>query len=88
MLDDEIIRPSNSPWSSPLWVVPKKMDASGKRKWRNINDLLDKLGQYHYFSTLDLASGFCQIEVDEASIPKTAFIRNTAILNSSVFRWE
>ncbi|KAI5756548.1 hypothetical protein M8J77_025839 [Diaphorina citri] len=93
MLDDEIIRPSNSPWSSPLWVVPKKMDASGKRKWRividyrklnektvgdryplpNINDLLDKLGRCHYFSTLDLASGFYQIEVDEASIPKTAF---------------
>lgn len=34
MLEQNIIRPSNSPWSAPLWVVPKKMDASGKQKWR------------------------------------------------------
>ena len=38
MLDQKIIRPSSSPWSSPLWVVPKKMDASGKRKWRLVTD--------------------------------------------------
>lgn len=24
MLDQNIIRPSNSPWSAPIWVVPKK----------------------------------------------------------------
>lgn len=38
MLRDEIIRPSISPWSSPLWVVPKKLDASGNRKWRVVID--------------------------------------------------
>lgn len=93
MLDQNIIRPSYSPWTSPIWVVPKKTDASGKKKWRivvdyrklnektvadkyplpNIDDLLDKLGRCQYFTTLDLASGFHQIEVDEESIPKTAF---------------
>lgn len=93
MLDSNIIRPSNSPWSSPIWVVPKKVDASGKRKWRvvidfrklneksiddkyplpNINDLLDKLGKCQYFTTLDLASGFHQIEMDEKDVEKTAF---------------
>lgn len=93
MLDQNIIRPSNSPWSSPIWVVPKKMDASGKQKWRvvidyrklnektiddkfplpNITDLLDKLGKCQYFTTLDLASGFHQIEMKEEDIPKTAF---------------
>nr|XP_018911345.1 PREDICTED: transcription initiation factor TFIID subunit 1-like [Bemisia tabaci] len=82
MLDQGIIRPSYSPWSSPLWVVPKKLDASGKPKWRvvidyrklnaktvgdkyplpNIGDLLDKIGRCNYFTTLDLASGFHQIE--------------------------
>lgn len=93
MLSQGIIRPSESAWSSPIWVVPKKSDASGKTKWRlvvdfrklnekthddkypipNINDVLDKLGNCQYFSTLDLASGFYQVEMDPKDIPKTAF---------------
>lgn len=93
MLDQGIIRPSDSAWSSPIWIVPKKSDASGKTKWRividfrkvnektiddkypipNITDILDKLGNCQYFSTLDLASGFHQIEMNPADISKTAF---------------
>lgn len=93
MLDQKIIQPSTSPWSAPVWVVPKKMDASGKPKWRvvidyrklneitvddkyplpNISDLLDQLGKCQYFTTLDLASGFHQIEIDPQDVPKTAF---------------
>lgn len=38
MLKQEIIRPSISPYNSPLWVVPKKSDASGQRKWRVVTD--------------------------------------------------
>lgn len=88
-----IIQHSNSPWSSPIWIVPKKIDASGKQKWRrvidyrklnektiddkyplpNITDLLDKLGKANYFTTLDLASGYHQIEVHRDDISKTAF---------------
>lgn len=93
MLEQGIIRPSFSPWSSPIWIVPKKLDASGKQKWRlvidyrkinektindkypipNISDILDKLGKANYFSTLDLASGFHQIEIHSDDTPKTAF---------------
>lgn len=93
MLRQGIIRPSYSPWSSPVWIVPKKLDASGQRKWRvvidyrkvnertigdkypipNITDILDRLGKAKYFTTLDLASGFHQIEMQEDSISKTAF---------------
>lgn len=93
MLSQGIIRPSDSAWSSPIWIVPKKADASGKTKWRlvvdfrklnektfddkypipNISDVLDKLGNCQYFTTLDLASGFYQVEMHPEDIPKTAF---------------
>lgn len=38
MLDQRIIQPSLSPWSSPIWIVPKKIDASGQKKWRIVID--------------------------------------------------
>jgi len=38
MLQDKIIRHSNSQWNAPLLVVPKKADASGKTKLRVVVD--------------------------------------------------
>lgn len=93
MLADGIIQNSISPWTSPIWIVPKKADASGKKKWRivvdyrklndktiddkfpipNMDEILDKLGRSVYFTTLDLKSGFHQIEVDPKDRAKTAF---------------
>lgn len=96
LLSEDIIQESHSPWSAPVHLVPKKMDASGEVKYRmvidyrrlnditiddkyplpNINDLLDKLGKSTYFSTIDLASGYHQIEVEKADRQKTAFTAN------------
>jgi hypothetical protein len=38
MLRDWIIVPSTSPWNSPIFVIPKKVGATGKRKWRIVVD--------------------------------------------------
>lgn len=38
MLKQGIIRESNSPYNSPLWIVPKKIDNSIIKKWRILID--------------------------------------------------
>ena len=88
MLDANVIRPSNSPWSSCVVAVRKP---SGKLRlcldYRKLNEVtvkdayplpkidasLDKLSESEWFSTLDLASGFHQVEMDHDDRPKTAF---------------
>ena len=38
LLEQDIIQPSISPFNSPLWVVPKKPDADGNKRWRLVID--------------------------------------------------
>ena len=38
MLDQGIIRPSNSPYSAPIWIVPKGSEKEGHKKWRVVID--------------------------------------------------
>lgn len=38
IIEQGIIRKSNSPYCSPIWIVPKKSDASGKAKFRIVID--------------------------------------------------
>jgi len=34
LLNNDIIKTSDSPYNSPLWIVPKKPDSKGNKKWR------------------------------------------------------
>ena len=48
-----------------------------------IDDVLDLLVGQKFFSTLDMASGYWQIEIDEQSKAKTAFI-----VQNHVYEWN
>lgn len=89
MLERDVIEPSDSPWSSPVVLVRKK-DNSWRFcvDYRRLNkitkkdvyplpridDTLDCLKGANFFSSMDLSSGYWQVEVDEADREKTAFI--------------
>ena len=83
------IRPSTSPWASPIVLVRKK---NGKVRpcvdYRKLNavtkkdafplpriqDCLDSVSGARFFSTLDITSAYNQVPVQDSDIPKTAFV--------------
>ncbi|MCG8112252.1 MAG: reverse transcriptase, partial [Candidatus Thiodiazotropha taylori] len=84
-----VIRPSVSPWASPIVLVRKK--DGGVRPcvdYRRVNqlvkpdgfplpriqDCLDAVSGSKLFSTFDLTSGYFQIPLKEEDIPKSAFV--------------
>ena len=87
-LQDEVIEPSNSPWSSTLVPVTKKtgtiwwvldfravnsVTAADSYPCLNISDILSSLGKSTFLSTLDASSAYNVIPVSLESRPITAF---------------
>ncbi len=87
LLEKKIIQPSTSPWASPVVVVDKKdgnmrlcrlqrtecKDLPGCLSYATITDILESLKGAKVFSTLDLKSGYWQMEMEQSSVEKTAF---------------
>ena len=89
MLAENVVQESVSPWASPI-VLTKKKDSSLRfcvdyrclnaviRKdvfpLPRIDDLLDRMRGKSVFSTLDTKTGYWQIQMEEKSREKTAFI--------------
>lgn len=89
MLREGTARRSDSPWASPLHLVPKKTEG-----WRpcgdyralnartipdrypvhHIQDFAHRIHGCHVFSVLDLVKAYTQIPVNPDDVPKTAII--------------
>jgi len=99
MLENGLISPSKSPWSSFVVLVKKK---NGKLRlcidYRKLNkitkrdvyplpridEILDTLKGAKWFSTLDLASGYWQVEMKPENREKTAFITKYGLFEFNV----
>ncbi|GBO32566.1 Retrovirus-related Pol polyprotein from transposon 297 [Araneus ventricosus] len=88
MVDNKIIEESSGPWASPILLVKKKYgstrfcvdyrklnDITIKNSYHlpRIDDTMDTLNGSQWFSTLDLKSGYWQVEFQPEDKEKTAF---------------
>ena len=101
-LDKGWVRPSTSPWATPVTYV-KKADGSLRLvfDYRKVNaqthddasplpridQLLSELTGARYYSKIDLKQGYNQIPMEESSIPVTAFVIPIAVKGARHFEW-
>lgn len=99
MLTKGIISPSKSPWVSPIVLVNKK-DGTTRFcvDYRKVNsvthkdayplprvdDTLDTLSGSNWFSTIDLKSGYWQVEMAPEDREKTAFCTREGLFEFNV----
>ena len=98
LLSIGVIQPSSSDWASPPVLVRKKdgkvrwcidyralnnVTVKDAYPLPNISECLDSLGDAKFFSTLDMSSGYYQIEIAEEDRAKTAFLTKYGLFEHS-----
>jgi hypothetical protein len=103
MLSKGLIRPSVSPWGSPILFVDKRdgtirlcvdyrelneVTIKNKYPLPKIEDLYDKLNGAKVFSKIHLRTGYHQLKVRESDIPKTAFTTRYSLFEYTVMSFS
>ena len=99
MEKDDVIRPSSSPWASPVVLVQKRdgtlrfcvdyrkineVTTKDAYPLPRVDDTLNTLAGSQWFTTLDLLSGYWQVEVAEQHREKTAFCTSEGLYEFNV----
>ena len=93
LVENGVARKSESPWTSPIHLVPKGESWRVCGDYRRLNNVTEKdaypmpninalysvLHGSKIFTNLDLVRGYNQIPMEENSIPKTAVITPTGL---------
>ena len=89
MLDNDIIEPSSSNWSSPCVLIPKPdktfrfctdyrkvntFTKSDSFPIPRIDDLIDRIGDATYITKIDLLSGYWQVPLSDRAKEISAFV--------------
>ena len=103
MEKDSIIQKLESPWSFPVVLVKKKnrklqfcvdfrkLNSTTKKDTYplpRIDEILDNLGNAKWFTSLDLTSGYWQVEVKEEDKEKTTFITKFGLYEFNIMLFE
>ena len=89
ILENRIIEPSMSEWTSPVVLIEmkdntiwlcvdyRKLNSISKPNaylMPQVNDIIDEVGRAKYISALDLTKGYWLVPVNKHDRPKTAFV--------------
>jgi hypothetical protein len=98
MLRLGIIEPSDSPWASPIVLVPKpdgsirlctdyrrlnKLTVPDPFPLPRVEDLVDRVGQAKFLTKVDMTRGYWQVPLTDNSCPISAFVTR-----SGHYQWK